>query len=197
MADQISSSKAHSVSNILEFRRAKAPRAGSLPYTAVQEQIERNIPVCDLNQYSLPARAHIMRRVLQRALSVLERAPARARSSDMHAYLTAFAEVSALDHVNRPMCADPEEIERTTLQAEASATRFLACLNAAPDVLRDAQHRFGSVMARRVSLLIRHHLEQGTATERRFVDDLLQHTLYWAQRYGSPARTRNLVPLHH
>lgn len=124
-----------------------------------------------------------MQRVLQHAMQSLERSRACASSSDMHAYLTAFAEVSALDHVARHPDAGPLDIEHATLQAEATAMRYLVCLSPAPSALRHAQYRFGSLMARRVALLIRYHRAQCTATEHGFIDGLLRHTLHWAEGY--------------
>ncbi|HVL10761.1 MAG TPA: hypothetical protein VM512_16620 [Burkholderiaceae bacterium] len=162
----------HAPANILPFRRVAVP-------TAAPSASAPTSPATHLAN-----RAQLMQRVLQHAMRSLERKRARATSSDMHAYLTAFAEVSALDHVTRHPHADPIDIERATLQAEATAMRYLVCLNPASSALRHAQYRFGSLMARRVALLIRYHRSQCTATEHRFIDGLLRHTLHWAEAYG-------------
>lgn len=144
----------------------------------------------------LASRAHLMRRMLQHAMHALERSRTRASSNDMHAYLTAFAEVSALEHVTRHPHASPHDTEHATLQAEATAMRYLVCLAPAPGALRHAQYRFGSLMARRVALLIRYHRAQCTATEHRFIDDLLRHTLQWAEGYGTSKPRSDLQSAH-
>lgn len=145
----------------------------------------------DSTPASLEDRARLMQRMLRYATRALERASANATSHDMHAYLTAFAEVSAIEHIRRHGESDTNEIERSVLQAEAAALRFLKCLNPSPEALRHAQFRFGSLMTRRVGLLIRYHLALCTATEQRFLGGFLQHTLHWAQHY-QPAQQASL-----
>lgn len=137
-----------------------------------------------------------MRRMLRHAMQALERNRTHASSNDMHAYLTAFAEVSALEHVTRHPHASPLDIEHATLQAEATAMRYLVCLTPAPGALRHAQSCFGSLMARRVALLIRYHRAQCTATEQRFIAGLLRHTLQWAEGYGTNKPRSDLQHAH-
>lgn len=177
--DNVSLTAAQNRSNVLPFQ-ARMPAPAKTVATHPPEKSPATL---------LRYRTVVMNLVLQRAMESLENRQHPPLSRDMSIYLMAFTEMAALDYVSKHPDLDEKAMEIVILQADATANRYLACLNPSPAALRQAQFDFGSIVARRVALLIRYHLAQCSVSEYRFMRNLSRHSMRIAELYFSDIPT--------